>query len=60
MFVMIHNFSKHLWAIRLKNKNSRTMTQEVSNILTSSKRSPVKLESNRGADFQNSIFQNFL
>ena len=60
IFVIIDNFSKYLWAIRLKNKYSQTITNEFSNILTTSKRSPVKLESDRGTEFYNSIFQNFL
>ena len=34
MFVIIDNYSKLLWAIPLKNKNSQTITKEVSNIVT--------------------------
>ena len=49
-----------MWAIPLKNKYSQTITYEFSNILTTSKRKPIKLESDRGAEFYNSIFQNFL
>ena len=60
IFVIIDNFSKYLWAIPLKNKNSQTITQEFSNILTTSKRKPKKLESDRGTEFYNSIFQSFL
>ena len=60
IFIVIDNFSKNLWAIPLKNKYSQTITNEFSNILTTSKRSPLKLESDRGAEFYNSIFQNFL
>ena len=41
-------------------KISQTITQELSIILTTSKRRPLKLESDRGAEFYNSIFQNFL
>ena len=59
-FVIIHNFSKYLWAIPFKNKNSKTITQEFSKILTTSKRSPLKLESDRGKEWYNSIFQIFL
>ena len=59
-FVIIDNFSKYLWAIPLKNKYSQTITNEFSNILTTSKRKPLKLESDRGSEFYNSIFQNFL
>ena len=49
-----------MWAIPLKNKYSQTITNEFSNILTKSKRKPLKLESDRGSEFYNSIFQNFL
>ena len=60
IFVIIDNYSKCLWAIPLKNKYSQTITNEFSNILTTSKRKPIKIESDRGAEFYNSIFQNFL
>ena len=60
IFIVIDNFSKYLWAIPLKNKYSQTITNEFSNILTTSKRKPLKLETVRGAEFFNSIFQNFL
>ena len=60
IFVSIDNYSKYLWCIPLKNKYSRTITEEFSNILTKSKRKPIKLESDRGAEFYTSIFQNFL
>ena len=60
IFIVIDNFSKFLWAIPLKIKYSQTITNEFSNILTTSKRKPVKLESDRGSQFYNNIFQNFL
>ena len=60
IFVINDNFSKHLWATPLKNKYSQTITNEFSNILTTSKRKPFRIESDRGAEFYNSIFQNFL
>ena len=44
----------------MKNKYSQTITEEFSNILTKSKRKPLKLESDRGSEFYSSIFQNFL
>ena len=49
-----------MWAIPLKNKYSHTITNEFSNIKTTSKRKPLKIESDRGSEFYNSIFQNFL
>ena len=47
-------------AIPLKNKYSQSITNEYSNILTTSKRSPLKIDSDRGLEFYNSIFQNFI
>ena len=60
IFIVIDNFSKYLWAMPLKNKYSQTITNEFSNIITTSKRKPNKLESDRGSEFYNSIFQDFL
>ena len=60
IFVIIDNFSKYLWAIPLTNNYSQTITNEFSNVLTTSKRKPLKIESDRGTEFYNKIFQNFL
>ena len=58
IFVIIDNFSKNLWAIPLRNRNSKTITGEFSSIRSTSKRSPLKLESDRGSELYNSVFQN--
>ena len=60
IFKSIDKFSKYFWAKPLKSKYGRTITDEISKILSSSKRSPVKIESNRGSEFYNSILQNFV
>ena len=60
IFVLTDNFSKYLWAIPLKNKNSQMITNEFSNILTTSKRIPLKIERDRGKEWYNSTFQNLL
>ena len=44
----------------MKNKNAQTVENEFSKNLTKSKRSPVKIESGRGAEVYSSTFQNFL
>ena len=49
-----------MWAIPFENKYSLIITQEFSNILSTSKRRPLKIESDRGADFYNRTFQNIL
>ena len=59
-YILIDNLCKYLWAIPLKNKNSQTITNEFSNILTTSKRKPLKIESDRVTEFFISIFQNFM
>ena len=59
-FIVIDRFSKYTWYIPSKYKNSKTITDEFSNTSTKSKIEPVKLESDRGTEFYNSFFQNFL
>ena len=49
-----------MWSIPLESKYSKTITEEFPNILTTSKRKPLKLESDRGAEFFNNIFQSLL
>ena len=44
----------------LELKKCQTITQQFSNILTTSKRRPVKIESDRGAEVFNNILQNYL
>ena len=60
IFIIIHVYRKYLWAIPLKNKKSQTKTNEVMSILSTSKRRLFKLERDRGAEWYNYIFQNFL
>ena len=60
VLVTIDNFSKYGWTIPLKNKNSQTIKDSFENILISSKRKPNLIESDRGKEFYNNIFQDFL
>ena len=55
IIIINDNFSKYSRCIPMK-----TVTNEFSNILTTSKRRPLELESDRGTEFYNSIFQNVL
>ena len=57
---IIDNFSKFDWKIPLKNTNAQTMKDSFENILISSKRKPNLIESDRGKDFYNKLFQGFL
>ena len=60
VLVIIDNFSKYGWTVPLKNKNAQTIKDSFEKILISSKRRPNLIESDRGKDFYNNIFQDFL
>ena len=60
VFVIIYNFSEFGWTIPLKNKNAQTIKDSFENILINSKRKPNLIESDRGKEFYNNIFQDFL
>ena len=60
VLVVIDNFSKFGWTIPLKNKNAQTIKDSFENILTNSKRKPTLIETDRGKEFYNNTFQDFL
>ena len=60
VLVTIDNFSNFGWTIPLKNKNAQTIKNSFERILISSKRKPNLIESGRGKEFYNNIFQDFL
>ena len=60
VLVTIDNFSKYGWTIPINNKNAMTIKDSFENILISSKRKPNLIESDRGKEFYNNIFQDFL
>ena len=60
VLVIIDNFSKFGWAIPLRNKNAQIIKDSFENILISSKRKPNLIESDRGKEFYNNIFQSLL
>ena len=60
ILVIIDNFSKYGWTTPLKNKNALTIKESFENILINSKRKPNLIESDRGKEFYNNIFQEFL
>ena len=57
--VIIDNFSKYTRCISLKNKYGHTIRDYFSNIISTTKRKPNKIESDRGREFYNNIFQTF-
>ena len=60
VLVIIDNFTKFGWTVPLKNKNAETIKDSFEKTLISSKRKPNLIESDRGKEFYNNIFQDFL
>ena len=60
VLVVIDNFSIFGWTVPLKNKNAQTIKDSSENKIISSKRKPNLIESDRGKEFYNNIFQDFL
>ena len=60
VFVIIDNFSKFGWTVPLKNKNAQTIKHSFENIIINSKRKPNLIQTDRGKEFYNNIFQDFL
>ena len=60
VLVTIDNFSKYGWTTPLKNKNALTIKDSFEIIIINSKRKPNLIESDRGKEFYNNIFQDFL
>ena len=59
VFVIIDNFSKFVWTIALK-KNAQKIKDSFEKIFISSKRKPKLIESDRGKEFYNEVFQDLL
>ena len=60
VLVTIDIFSNFGWTVPLKNKNAQTKKDSFGNILISSQRKPNLIERDRGKEFYNNIFQDFL
>ena len=60
ILVVIDNFSIFGWTVALKNKNALTIKDSFENIIINSKRKPNLIETDRGKEFYNNIFQDFL
>ena len=60
VLVVIDNFSKYGWTVPLKNKIAQTIKDSFEIILISSKIKPNLIESDRGRECYNNIFQDFL
>ena len=60
VLVIIDNFNKFGWTVPLKIKNAQTVKDSFGIILINSKRKPNLNETDRGKQFYNNCFQDFL
>ena len=57
---IIDNHTKYAWAIPLKDKSGRSTTNSFKSLIEKTKRKPDKIWSDRGKEFYNKTFLNFL
>ena len=60
IFTIIDNHTKYAWAIPLKDKSGKSTTNALKNLIEKEKRKPDKIWSDRGKEFYNKTFLNFL
>ena len=57
VLVILDNFSKYVWTVPLKNRNSQTIKDSFENLLINAKRKLILIESDRGKEFYNNNSQ---
>ena len=60
VLVIIDNLSKFGWTVPLKNNKAQTIKDSLENISIGSRRKPILIETDRGREFYNNIFQDFI
>ena len=60
IFTILDNYTKYAWAIPLKDKSGRSTTTALKNLIEKAKRKPDKIWSDRGKEFYNKTFLDFL
>ena len=60
VLVIIDNFIKFGWTVPIKYKNAQTIKDSFENIMIISERKPNLIETDRGKEFYNNIFHDFL
>ena len=60
IFTIIDNYTKYAWAIPLKDKTGKSTTTALKNLIEKAKRKPDKIWSDRGKEFYNKTFLDFL
>ena len=60
VFTIIDNHTKYAWAIPLKDKSGKSTTTAIKSLIEKTKRKPDKIWSDRGKEFYNKTFLDFL
>ena len=60
IFTIIDNHTKYAWAIPLKDKSGKSTTTALKSLIEKAKRKPDKIWSDRGKEFYNKTFLDFL
>ena len=60
IFTIIDNYTKYAWAIPLKDKTGKSTTTAFKSLIEKAKRKPDKIWSDRGKEFYNETFLDFL
>ena len=60
IFTIIDNHTKYAWAIPLKDKSGKSTTTAFKKLIETSKRKPDKIWSDKGKEFYNKTFLDFL
>ena len=60
IFTIIDNHTKYAWAIPLKDKSGKSTTTALKGLIEKEKRKPHKIWSDRGKEFYNTTFLDFL
>ena len=60
LLTVIDTFSKFAWAVPLKSKTGKCVTEAFRTIINQSGRSPRYLQTDNGKEFYNSVFQQFI
>ena len=60
IFTIIDNYTKYAWAIPLKDKSGKSTTTAIKSLIEKAKRKPDKIWSDKGKEFYNKTFLDFL
>ena len=60
LLCVIDVFLKVSWVVPIPNKTGKTLIDAFQSILQKSKRTPISLQTDKGTEFKNKVFQQFI